>query len=170
MTEQAKEQFDKIIDALHLEQATGLTREQLHKEIGRVSVLLDLAYVLADVCDSLMFDVTDILAKVKTPLDDRDRSFFKEMKKLANATRKWAQRATRDTRYSERDGDLANESDWWKNFILMVEDRTGTDELKTRQLIRWISTMPSQMHLFENIHTKDFLRLTDEYDTIPRTD
>ena len=97
MTEQAKEQFDKIIDALHLEQATGLTREQLHKEIGRVSVLLDLAYVLADVCDSLMFDVTDILAKVKTPLDDRDRSFFKEMKKLANATRKWAQRATRDT-------------------------------------------------------------------------
>jgi len=170
MTEQAKEQFDKIIDALHLEQATGLTREQLHKEIGRVSVLLDLAYVLADVCDSLMFDVTDILAKVKTPLDDRDRSFFKEMKKLANATRKWAQRATRDTRHSERDGDLANESDWWKNFILMVEDRTGTDELKTRQLIRWISTMPSQMHLFDNIHTKDFLRLTDEYDTIPRTD
>lgn len=170
MTEQAKEQFDKIIDALHLELATGLKREQLHKEIGRVSVLLDLAYVLADVCDSLMFDVTDILAKVKTPLDDRDHSFFKEMKKLANATRKWAQRATRDTRNSERDGDLANESDWWKNFILMVEDRTGTDELKTRQLIRWISTMPSQMHLFEHIHTKDFLRLTDEYDTIPRTD
>ena len=170
MTEQAKEQFDKIIDALHLEQATGLTREQLHKEIGRVSVLLDLAYVLADVCDSLMFDVTDILAKVKTPLDDRDRSFFKEMKKLANATRKWAQRATRDTRYSERDIDFANESDWWKNLILMVEDRTGTDELKTRQLIRWISTMPSQMHLFDSIHTKDFLRLTDEYDTIPRTD
>lgn len=162
MTEQAKEQFDKIIDALHLEQATGLTREQLHKEIGRVSVLLDLACVLADVCDSLMFDVTDILAKVKTPLDDRDRSFFKEMKKLANATRKWAQRATRDTRYSERDTDLANESDWWKNLILMVEDRTGTDELKTRQLIRWISTMPSQMHLFDSIHTKDFLRLTDE--------
>ena len=162
MTEQAKEQFDKIIDALHLEQATGLTREQLHKEVGRVSVLLDLAYVLADVCDSLMYDVTDILAKVKTPLDDRDRSFFKEMKKLANATRKWAQRATRDTRYSERDTDLANESDWWKNLILMVEDRTGTDELKTRQLIRWISTMPSQMHLFDSIHTKDFLRLTDE--------
>jgi hypothetical protein len=52
----------------------------------------------------------------------------------------------------------------------MVEDRTGTDELKTRQLIRWISTMPSQMHLFDSIHTKDFLRLIEEYDTIPRTD
>lgn len=159
MTEQAKEQFDKIIDTLHLEQATGLTREQLHKEVGRVSVLLDLAYVLADVCDSLMLDVTDILAKVKTPLDDRDRSFFKEMKKLANATRKWAQRATREYDRGDTQLDLARESDWWKNLILMVEDRTGTDELKTRQVIRWLSTMPSVMQLFDGIHTKDFQTL-----------
>lgn len=159
MTEQAKEQFDKIIDALHLEQATGLTREQLHKEVGRVSVLLDLAYVLADVCDSLMLDVTDILAKVKTPLDDRDRSYFKEMKKLANATRKWAQRATREYDRGDTQLDLARESDWWKNLILMVEDRTGEDELKTRQVIRWLSTMPSVMQLFDGIHTKDFQTL-----------
>lgn len=159
MTEQAKEQFDHIIDALHLEQATGLTREQLHKEVGRVSVLLDLAYVLADVCDSLMLDVTDILAKVKTPLDDRDRSFFKEMKKLANATRKWAQRATREYDRGDTQLDLARESDWWKNLILMVEDRTGEDELKTRQVIRWLSTMPSVMQLFDGIHTKDFQTL-----------
>ena len=159
MTEQAKEQFDKIIDALHLEQATGLTREQLHKEVGRVSVLLDLAYVLADVCDSLMLDVTDILAKVKTPIDDRDRSFFKEMKKLANATRKWAQRATREYDRGDTQLDLARESDWWKNLILMVEDRTGEDELKTRQVIRWLSTMPSVMQLFDGIHTKDFQTL-----------
>ena len=159
MTEQAKEQFDKIVDALHLEQATGLTREQLHKEVGRVSVLLDLAYVLADVCDSLMLDVTDILAKVKTPLDDRDRSFFKEMRKLANATRKWAQRATREYDRGDTQLDLARESDWWKNLILMVEDRTGEDELKTRQVIRWLSTMPSVMQLFDGIHTKDFQML-----------
>ena len=159
MTEQAKEQFDKIVDALHLEQATGLTREQLHKEVGRVSVLLDLAYVLADVCDSLMLDVTDILAKVKTPLDDRDRSYFKEMKKLANATRKWAQRATREYDRGDTQLDLARESDWWKNLILMVEDRTGEDELKTRQVIRWLSTMPSVMQLFDGIHTKDFQTL-----------
>lgn len=156
MTEETRKQFDEIIDALHLEKATGLTREQLHKEIDRVSVLLDLAYVLADVCDSLMLDITGILAKVKTPLDDRDRSYFKEMKKLANATRKWAQRATREYYKNERVEDLARESDWWKNLILMVEDRTGADELKTRQVIRWLSTMPSVMGLYADIHTKDF--------------
>ena len=170
MTEETKQQFDQIIDALHLEQATGLTRQQLHEKIEVVATLMDLTTCLADVIDSLLLDIDDILRQVKTPLDDRDRSYFKEMRKLIGAARKWAQRATRDTRHSDRDGDLAIESDWWKNFILMTEDRTATDRLKTEQLLHWISTMPSLLHMFDHIHTKDFERLTDEYDTIPRTD
>jgi hypothetical protein len=107
-----------------------------------------------------MIDVTDISAKVNVSLmDDRSRSYIKELKKLANATRKWANTITHDARQSERDGDLATESDWWYNLILMVEDRTGNDELKTKQVIRWLSTMPSQLHIFDDIHTKDFERL-----------
>ena len=162
MTDETRKQWDIIIDALHLIQATGMTREELHKNIETVAVMMDLTTVLADVIDSMLLDIDDLLAKVKTPLDDRDRSYFKELRKLIKAARKWAQRATRETRHSERDGDLATESDWWYNLILLVEDRTGTDEMKTRQLIRWVSTMPSQMHLFDSINTKDFLRLTDE--------
>lgn len=162
MTDETCKQWDTIIDALHLIQATGMTREELHKNIETVAVMMDLTTVLADVIDSMLLDIDDMLAKVKTPLDDRDRSYFKELRKLIKAARKWAQRATRETRHSERDGDLATESDWWYNLILLVEDRTGTDEMKTRQLIRWVSTMPSQMHLFDSINTKDFLRLTDE--------
>ena len=162
MTDETRKKWDTIIDALHLIQATGMTREELHKNIETVAVMMDLTTVLADVIDSMLLDIDNLLAKVKTPLDDRDRSYFKELRKLIKAARKWAQRATRETRHSERDSDLATESDWWYNLILLVEDRTGTDEMKTRQLIRWISTMPSQMHLFDSINTKDFLRLTDE--------
>jgi hypothetical protein len=162
MTDETRNQLDTIIDALHLIQATGMTREELHKNIETVAVMMDLTTVLADVIDSMLLDIDDLLAKVKTPLDDRDRSYFKELRKLIKAARKWAQRATRETRHSERDGDLATESDWWYNLILLVEDRTGADEMNTRQLIRWVSTMPSQMHLFDSINTKDFLRLTDE--------
>ena len=170
MTDETRKQWDAIIDALHLIQATGLTREELHRHIETVAVMMDLTTVLADVIDSMLLDIDELLAKVKTPLDDRDRSYFKELRKLVRAAQKWARRATRDTRNSDRDFDMAMESDWWKNFILMVEDRTGTDEQKTLLLIRWISTMPSQLHLFDSIHTKDFLRLTGEYDTIPRKD
>lgn len=170
MTDETRKQWDRIIDALHLIQATGLTREELHRHIETVAVMMDLTTVLADVIDSMLLDIDELLAKVKTPLDDRERSYFKELRKLVNDARKWAQQATRDTRNSERDFDMAMESDWWKNFILMVEDRTGTDEQKTLLLIRWISTMPSQLHLFDSIHTKDFIRLTGEYDTIPGKD
>ena len=73
--------------------------------------------------------------------------------------------ASESTCSSDRTGTTdgaGTESDWWYNLILLVEDRTGTDEMKTRQLIRWVSTMPSQMHLFDSINTKDFLRLTNE--------
>jgi len=170
MTDEARKQWDAIIDALHLIQATGLTREELHRHIETVAVMMDLTTVLADVIDSMLLDIDELLDKVKTPLDDRERSYFKELRKLVNDARKCAQQATRDTHNSEHDFDMAMESDWWRNFILMVEDRTGTDELKTLLLIRWISTMPSQLHLFDSIHTKDFLRLTGEYDTIPRKD
>lgn len=162
MTEETRQQFDRIIDALHLEQATGLSRKELHEKIEVVATMMDLTTCLADVIDSMLLDIDDLLAKVKTPLDDRDRSYFKELRKLVRAARKWAQRATREYDRGERADDLARESDWWKNFILMTEDRTGTDELKTRQLIQWISTMPSQLHIFSHIHTKDFVTLTDE--------
>lgn len=159
MTEETRRQLDNIIDTLRLEQSTGLTRDEIYVYIEKAARLMDLSVCLADVINSLMIDVTDISAKVKVPLmDERSRNYFKELKKLANATRKWAYAVTRDARHSERDGDLATESDWWYNLILMVEDRTGTDQLKTKQLIQWISTMPSQLHLFD-IHTKDFERL-----------
>lgn len=156
MTEETRRQLDNIIDTLRLEHSTGLTREEIYAHIEKAARLMDLAVCLADVINSMMIDVTDISAKVKVPLmNDRERSYYKELKKLVNATRKWAYTITRDARHSERDGDLATESDWWYNLILMVEDRTGTDELKTKQLIQWISTMPSQLQLFD-IHTKDF--------------
>jgi hypothetical protein len=159
MTEETKQQLEGIIDSLRLERNTGMSREELIHEIDKVAILLDLSKCLADVINSMMIDVTDITAKVKLPLlDDRELSYVKELKKLVNATRKWANTITREVRHSERDGDLATESDWWYNLILMVEDRTGTDELKTRQLIRWISTMPSQLHMFD-IKTRDFKRI-----------
>lgn len=157
MTDETRKQWDTIIDALHLIQATGMTREELHRHIETVAVLMDLTTVLADVIDSMLLDIDDLLAKVKTPLDDRDRSYFKEMKKLVGASRKWAQRATRDLYHIKETDDFTGESDWWYNIIRLIEDRTGEDELKTKQVLRWLTTMPSVMGLFK-VNMKDFRR------------
>lgn len=159
MEAEVKQEFDILIDKLNLERSTGMSREELYRNIEKAATLMDLAVCLADVVNSLMIDVTDLADKVKVSLmSDRELSYFKELKKLANATRKWAFSITRDARHSERDGDLATESDWWYNLILMVEDRTGTDELKTKQVIEWLSTMPSQLNMFD-IHTNNFERI-----------
>lgn len=159
MTEENRKLFDSIIDSLHLEQSTGKSREELHKIVNKVAIQMDLCYVLADVIDSIMLDVDDTTKMVLDPFDERDRSYFKELRKLIKATRKWAYMATRGL-YRHKDGDdFCGESDWWKTLILMVEDRTGTDELKTKQVIQWLSTMPSQLGLFDKIQTKDFQRL-----------
>jgi len=160
MTEETKRQFDQIIDALHLEQATGKTREELHRIVAVVAVKMDLCVVLADVVDSLMLDIDDALKLVKVPqmVDDYDRSNIREMRKHIRACRKYAQQMTRETAKSDREADMAGESDWWKNLILLVEDRTGEDDLKTKQVIQWLTTMPSLLGLF-NIHTRDFKRI-----------
>lgn len=159
MTEENKKLFDSIIDSLHLEQATGKNREELHKIINIVAVKMDLCYVLADVIDSIMLDIDDEVKKVIDPFDERDRCYLKEMRKLVGAARKWALMATRGLYHHDSSDDFCGESDWWKNLILMVEDRTGNDELKTKQVIEWIAYMPSVLGLFDKISTKDFKRL-----------
>ena len=161
MTDENTRLFDSIIDELHLEQATGMSREQLHKAVNVVAVKMDLCYVLADVIDSLMIDIDDAIKRIYNPFDERDRSAFKELRTLIRATRTRARLACRTMNLSKDASSFCMESDWWLKLILMVEDRTGTDELKTKQVIRWLSTIPSQLGLFDKIHTKDFTRLSD---------
>lgn len=155
--EPTTDQYDAMIESLHLVKATGLTHDELRLIVRRALVSLNLCYVLADVVDSLMKDVEDQLLKVKVPYDDRDRSYFKEMKKLVGASRKWAQRATRDLYHIKETDDFTGESDWWYNIIRLIEDRTGEDELKTKQVLQWLTTMPSVMGLFK-VNMKDFRR------------
>ena len=155
--EPTTDQYDAMIVSLHLVEATGLTHDELRMIVRRALVSLNLSYVLADVVDSLMKDVEDQLLKVKVPYDDRDRSYFKEMKKLVGASRKWAQRATRDLYHIKETDDFTGESDWWYNVIRLIEDRTGEDELKTKQVLQWLTTMPSVMGLFK-VNMKDFRR------------
>lgn len=151
------DQYDAMIESLHLVEATGLTHDELRTIVRRALIGLNLSYVLADVINSLLIDVEDELAKIRVPYDDRDRSYFKELKKLVSASRKWALRATRGLYHHQDADDFAGESDWWYNIIRLIEDRTGEDELKTKQVLQWLTTMPSVMGLFK-VKMKDFRR------------
>ena len=155
-----QEQCYDIIDRLHLEKVNGKPREELCKQIEKALVSLNLSYVLADVVDYLMMDCESTMRELSVEYEDPAKTYFKEMKKLAGATRKWAQRGTRDINRHEDADQYAGEVDWWYNMVRMLEDRTGEDELKTKQVLDWISTMPSVMDLFK-IRKKDFQRFKD---------
>ena len=150
-----------IIDNLRLESRTGKSREEIKQQIKKALVSLNLAYVMADLVDSLMLDCESIMRQLSVEYEDPGKTYFKEMKKLAGATRKWAMRATRDIN-RDRDGDdYAKDVDWWYNMVRLIADRTGEDELKTKQVIEWITTMPSVMNVFK-VKKRDFIKFTDK--------
>ena len=160
MTETEKN-CEMIIDNLRLESRTGKSREEIKQQIKKALVSLNLAYVMADLVDSLMLDCESIMRQLSVEYEDPGKTYFKEMKKLAGATRKWAMRATRDIN-RDRDGDdYAKDVDWWYNMVRLIADRTGEDELKTKQVIEWISTMPSVMNVFK-VKKRDFIKFTDK--------
>ena len=155
-----QEQCYEIIDHYHLDQVNGKPREEIAKQIEKALVSLNLSYVLADVVDWLMLDCESMLRELMVEYQDPAKNYFKEMKKLAGATRKWAQRGTHDINRDKEAEQYQGEVDWWYNMVRMLEDRTGEDELKTKQVLDWISTMPSVMDLFK-IRKKDFQRFKD---------
>ena len=160
MTETEKN-CEMIIDNLRLESRTGKSREEIKQQIKKALVSLNLAYVMADLVDSLMLDCESIMRQLSVEYEDPGKTYFKEMKKLAGATRKWAMRATRDIN-RDRDGDdYAKDVDWWYNMVRLIADRTGEDELKTKQVIEWITTMPSVMNVFK-VKKRDFIKFTDQ--------
>ena len=154
--ERDRDQFDEVIDNLHLIEATGKEREELHEVVRKALVSLNLAYAMADVADYLLKDVEQLLWSVKVPYNDRDKAYFKEWKKLTCAARKWAKKITHDLYRRDDAEETADDFDWWFNMIRLIADRTGEDKLKTKQVIQWLAHMPSVMHLFDG-HTKGFI-------------
>lgn len=157
MIEDNKAIYDEIIDNLHLTERTGKSREQLYHIIHKSLLLLNMSYVMADVIDQMLQDMESELRRIQVPYNDPAANYLKELKKLIGASRKWAYHICREMYHNNNEADMfVGESDFWFNLILLVADRTGEDELKTKQLINWIDNMPSVLNMF-NISYKDFL-------------
>jgi hypothetical protein len=58
----------------------------------------------------------------------------------------------------EQVNEFAEDCDWWYNIIRLIADRVGDDVLKTKQVINWLTTMPSMMNMFD-VKKRDFKRI-----------
>ena len=164
-SDEERDALDVFIDRYNLEQATGKDRETLRHGIDKATAQLNLCHMLAGVIDWLLLDCSGTINSLGIPKGDtREAAYFKELLKLTRAARKWAQLCIKDAERHVNQDDYDNDIDWWYNMVRLIYDRTGTNALKTKQVIQWLSTMPSEAHLFD-IHTKDFLREDGHDDT-----
>ena len=155
-----RDEFDEMIDRFDMEAKTGKSREELHKLVRKAMTCLNLAYCLTDVIDWLIIDCEGSLQAVCAPLERQEKQQFGKLKRMLIQARQQARDITRDIHRSNDGEQFQGETDWWYNIIRLIEDRTGTDQLKTKQVLQWLTTMPSELGMF-NVKIKDFKRLIE---------
>lgn len=150
--------YDEIISNLRLTDTTKMDSETLRGILHKAFLLLNLSYVLADVTDQLLQDMESELLTIQMPYKDPASSYLKELKKLIKASRKWAYHVSREMYHKEGADKYVCEADWWYNMILLITDRTAGNQLKTKQVINWLTAMPSMLNMFD-VKDEDFQRL-----------
>lgn len=160
MNEETRERddLDDVIDRCDMIQTTGKSREELHKMVEKATVCLNMAHCLSDVIETLVMDAECILMRLGATFEREDKMRFKQLTKALHDARICAKRTVFGI-YRNKDADeFANDCDWWYNMIRLLADRTGEDQLKTEQVINWLTTMPSVMGMFD-VKKRDFKKI-----------
>lgn len=160
------DELDQLIECFHMEEKTERTRDELRAMVDKGMTCLNLAYCMADVILWLLYDVDAELAPFGASLEHRDKQMFKRLRDVLKTANRQAAEITRDVHLNADKDGYQGECDWWYNIIRLIEDRTGNNELKTKQVLQWLLTMPSQLNMF-TVKSHFFKRLIDD-DTIPR--
>jgi len=153
-----RDELDDVIDRCDMIQTTGKSREELHRMVEKATICLNMAYCLADVCETLVMDAESILRPFGATFEREDKLRFKQLTKALEDVQKCTKRTTLPL-YTHKDADdFAEDCDWWYNMVRLLADRTGDDELKTLQVINWLTTMPTQLSMFD-VKKRDFKRI-----------
>ena len=159
MSEQRKrDALDDVIDRCQMMQRTGLSRDELHKRVEKATMCLNIASCLADVIETLVMDSECILRPFGATFEREDKLRFKQLTKALQDAQKCAKRTTLGLYKHEQADEFSEDCDWWYNMIRLLADRTGDDELKTLQVINWLTTMPSKLNMFD-VKERDFKRI-----------
>ena len=153
-----RDELDNVIDRCGMIQKTGKTREELHKLVEKATLCLNIAYCLADVCETLVMDAEWILKPFGAHFEREDKMRFKQLVRALQEVQKCSKRTTFDIYKHWQADDFAEDCDWWYNMVRLLADRTGEDELKVKQVVNWISTMPSVLNMFD-VKERDFRRV-----------
>ena len=150
-------EIDEMIDRFHMTKKCSMSRDAIHRAVERGMVLNNLAFVLADACNTFLMDCENELKRFDVAFGQTDKYNFRQMLSHISAARKWAEKSALPIYDIPDADDACADSDWWYSFIKLVNDRTGENLSKTNLLLEYVLNMPSEMNMFD-VKYNDFKR------------
>lgn len=151
--------LEEVIKENNLD-ASGLSPEAVRRYAHLAMNTNSLAYILADAAETFLMDCENAICKFDRHLLREVKQNFRQMNKCVRSARLAAKKAVRPM-YTTDSGftdDACIDSDWWYNFIKLVDDRIGTNRQKTLLLLEFLLNMPSEGEGLFNPKLEDFVR------------
>jgi hypothetical protein len=150
--------LEEVIKANNLD-TSGLSPENVRHYAHLAMTTNSLAYVLADAAETFLMDCENALGKFDRHLLKEVKQNFRHMNRQVHSARLAAKKAA-EPMYVTDSGftdDACIDSDWWYNFLKLVDDRVGTNKQKTHLLLEFLLNMPSEGEGLFNPKFEDFV-------------
>ena len=150
--------LEEVIKANNLDKNSTMSPESIKHFAKKAMITNSLAYILADAAETFLMDCDFALSKFDRHLTKEVKQSFKLMHKAVHSARLAAQKAA-EPMYKTDSGftdDACIDSDWFYNFLKLLDDRVGVNPQKTRLLLDFLLNMPSEGEGLFNPKFEDF--------------
>lgn len=156
-TEQEKKEFLEQVNFYKENLMKGnknLSEEEAILKARQAISSLNITYILADVCNSFLMETEAVLKEMGMALCGEDKHRFLLFQKAVKSARCGAGAFSRPLYYMKDSDDAASCSDWYLNFLKLVETKI-TNAQKTRMLLEFLLTMPNESGVYD-VKLEDF--------------
>ena len=153
MNEQYKDKIEYYTTLL-MRGNKDMTKEEAMLTARQVVSNLNITFVLADTLNSFMIDTETGLSKMGLTLSHEDKHRFLLMMKAIKSAKNLTSGFARPLYGIVDADDACQTSDWYYNFIKLVEDKI-TDKQRTHDILKMLFSMESETPLY-NVTAKDF--------------
>lgn len=150
-TEQEKKEFMEQVNFYKENLMKGnknLSEEEAVLMARQAISSLNITYILADVCNSFLMETEAVLKEMGMKLNGEDKHRFLLFQKSVHSTRCCAGAFARPLYYMKDSDDAASCSDWYLNFLKLVETKITTAQ-KTGMLLEFLLTMPNESGVYD---------------------
>lgn len=158
MTTQRYSSLDELIHEHSLDKDCTMSPEAVRHYARLAMVTNSLAYILADAAETFLMDCDYALQKFDRHLQREVKQDFRQMQKAVHFARAAAKKAAMPMYHTNSSftDDACIDSDWWYNFIKLLDDRVGVNPQKTQLLLEFLLAMPSEGENLFNPKLDDF--------------